>query len=301
MPPPRRQNSAVDALVEALRHDIRSGKLRPGQRIDLDEWGEGMGASRTPVRLALERLEAEGFVKLSGRRGATIIDVTLNHIEDVLCTRLVLDATLGRVGARNITQQDLDVLESLLEQIEAIKLPEEHAKMVDPAQRFHAQLFHAAGAPMMHRLAMQSVHHTDVFLSSMWFTNRRIADVGKAYFAQLYAACLAREWSSKIAYGPKTFESFRGRSHPLSSCSCGRLSTRGTTRSGPPATRPLPPAANAGRRMSPNPPTRSKTAEVQALKFRPAAALVRSSRPHDRCPLTVFAVSLPASMDAAPL
>ena len=193
MPPPRRQNSAVDALVEALRHDIRSGKLRPGQRIDLDEWGEGMGASRTPVRLALERLEAEGFVKLSGRRGATIIDVTLNHIEDVLCTRLVLDATLGRVGARNITQQDLDVLESLLEQIEAIKLPEEHAKMVDPAQRFHAQLFHAAGAPMMHRLAMQSVHHTDVFLSSMWFTNRRIADVGKAYFAQLYAACLARD------------------------------------------------------------------------------------------------------------
>jgi len=193
MPPPRRQNSAVDALVEALRHDIRSGKLRPGQRIDLDEWGEGMGASRTPVRLALERLEAEGFVKLSGRRGATIIDVTLNHIEDVLCTRLVLDATLGRVGARNITQQDLDALESLLEQIEAIKLPEEHAKMVDPAQRFHAQLFHAAGAPMMHRLAMQSVHHTDVFLSSMWFTNRRIADVGKAYFAQLYAACLARD------------------------------------------------------------------------------------------------------------
>ena len=193
MPPPRRQNSAVDALVEALRHDIRSGKLRPGQRIDLDEWGEGMGASRTPVRLALERLEAEGFVKLSGRRGATIIDVTLNHIEDVLCTRLVLDATLGRVGATNITQQDLDALESLLEQIEAIKLPEEHAKMVDPAQRFHAQLFHAAGAPMMHRLAMQSVHHTDVFLSSMWFTNRRIADVGKAYFAQLYAACLARD------------------------------------------------------------------------------------------------------------
>ncbi|MGO8859675.1 MAG: GntR family transcriptional regulator [Acidimicrobiales bacterium] len=193
MPPPRRQNSAVDALVEALRRDIRSGSLRPGQRIDLDEWGEGMGASRTPVRLALERLEAEGFVKLSGRRGATIIDVTLAHIEDVLCTRLVLDAALGRVGARNMTQQDLDALRSLLQQIEAIKLPEDHAKMVDPAQRFHAQLFQAAGAPMMHRLAMQSVHHTDVFLSSMWFTNRRIADVGKAYFAELCHACETRD------------------------------------------------------------------------------------------------------------
>jgi DNA-binding GntR family transcriptional regulator len=193
MAPPRRQNSAVDTLVEALRHDIMTGTLRPGQRIELDEWGDGMGASRTPVRLALERLEAEGFVKLSGRRGATIIDVTMTHIEDVLSTRLVLDAALGRVGAMNISEQDLNLLRSLRDEIEAIKLPEDHAKMVNPAQRFHAHLFQAAGAPMMYRLAMQSVHHTNVFLSSMWFTNRRIAYVGKAYFADLYSACEAKE------------------------------------------------------------------------------------------------------------
>jgi hypothetical protein len=93
----------------------------------------------------------------------------------------------------NMTQQDLKVLQSLLRQIEAIKLPEEHAKMVDPAQRFHARLFHAAGAPMMYRLALQSVHHTNVFLSSLWFTNRRIAYVGKEYFAQLYEACAAND------------------------------------------------------------------------------------------------------------
>ena len=75
MAPPRRENSAVDTLVEALRHDIMTGTLKSGQRIDLDEWAERVGASRTPVRLALERLETEGFVKLSGRRGAIIIDV----------------------------------------------------------------------------------------------------------------------------------------------------------------------------------------------------------------------------------
>jgi DNA-binding GntR family transcriptional regulator len=191
--PPRRQNSAVDTLVEALRRDVMTGRLSPGQRIDLDEWGEEMRASRTPVRLALERLEAEGFVKLSGRRGATIIDVTIAHVEDVLSTRLVLDAALGRVGTMNMTTQDLGSLHLLLKQIEDVKLPEEHVKMVDPAQRFHAQLFHAAGAPMMQRVAMQAVHHTNVFLSSMWFTNRRIAYVGKAYFGQLYKACEGKD------------------------------------------------------------------------------------------------------------
>jgi DNA-binding GntR family transcriptional regulator len=193
VPPPRRENSAVDTLVEALRHDIMTGTLKPGQRIDLDEWADRMEASRTPVRLALERLETEGFVKLSGRRGATIIDVTVSHIEDVLATRLVLDSALGRAGARNLTAHDLDTLRSFLERIEALTLPEEHAQMVEPALGFHAYLYQAAGAAMMFRLEMQSVHHTNVFLSSMWFTNRRIAYVGREHFRQLFKACEAKD------------------------------------------------------------------------------------------------------------
>jgi DNA-binding GntR family transcriptional regulator len=193
MAPPRRENSTVDALVEALRDDIMTGTLKPGQRVDQDEWAERMGASRTPVRLALERLETEGFVKLSGRRGAIIIDVTVTHIEDVLSTRLVLDAALGRTGARNLDAAGLETLHSILEEIEAVELPENHAGMVDPAQRFHGCLYQAANAPMMYRLVMQSVHHTNAFLSSLWFTNRRIAYVGKVYFAELYRACQAKD------------------------------------------------------------------------------------------------------------
>jgi DNA-binding GntR family transcriptional regulator len=193
MAPPRRENSTVDALVEALRDDIMTGTLKPGQRVDQDEWAERMGASRTPVRLALERLETEGFVKLSGRRGAIIIDVTVTHIEDVLSTRLVLDAALGRTGARNLDAAGLETLHSILQEIEAVELPENHAGMVDPAQRFHGRLYQAANAPMMYRLVMQSVHHTNAFLSSLWFTNRRIAYVGKVYFAELYKACHAKD------------------------------------------------------------------------------------------------------------
>jgi DNA-binding GntR family transcriptional regulator len=193
MAAPRRVNSVVDALVDALRHDIMAGRLRPGQRVDQDEWAERMGASRTPVRAALERLEAEGFVRLSGRRGATIIDVSLTHVEDVLSTRLVLDAVLGRVAATNLGPKDLDYLHSLLMQIDAVNLPEGHADIVEPAQRFHARLYEAAGAPMLCRLVMQSVRHTDVFLSGMWFTNRRIAYLGKAYFSELYKALEAKD------------------------------------------------------------------------------------------------------------
>ncbi len=205
----RRENSVVDALVDALRHDIMTGQLRPCQRIDQDEWAARVGASRTPVRSALERLETEGFVRLSGRRGATIIDVTTMHVEDVLSTRLVLDAMLGRVAASNLDRKDLEFLYSLLVQIEAVNLPEGYAEIVEPAQRFHGRLYQTAAAPMMGRLVLQSVHHTNVFLSSKWFTNRRIGYVSKAYFRELYQALeqkdldrverLIRDWRVDMA------------------------------------------------------------------------------------------------------
>ena len=57
-----------------------------------------MDVSRTPVRLALERLEAEGFVKLLPQRGAIVTELTVNDLEDVLANRLVLEAALGRGG-----------------------------------------------------------------------------------------------------------------------------------------------------------------------------------------------------------
>jgi DNA-binding GntR family transcriptional regulator len=205
----RRENSVVDALVDALRYDIMTGQLRPGQRIDQDEWADRVGASRTPVRAALERLEAEGFVRLSGRRGAMIIDVTMTHVEDVLSTRLVLDAVLGRVAAGNLDRKDLEFLHSMLVQIEGVSLPEGYAEIVEPARRFHARLYQAAAAPMLGRLVLQSVHHTNVFLSGRWFTNRRIAYVSKAYFSELYQALegknldrverLIRDWRVDMA------------------------------------------------------------------------------------------------------
>jgi DNA-binding GntR family transcriptional regulator len=179
--------------VDELRHDIMTGALRQGQRIDQDAWAERVGASRTPVRSALERLETEGFVKLSGRRGANIIELTITDIEDVLSTRLILDAALGRTAALDLDKATLDELRSILEQINAVKLPDDHAQMVEPTQRFHARLFQAAGASMMYRLENQSVQHTNVFLSNMWFRNRQIAYVGKAYFTELYKACEAHD------------------------------------------------------------------------------------------------------------
>jgi DNA-binding GntR family transcriptional regulator len=52
-------------VVDELRERIVSGKLSAGTRIDQQALAEELGVSRMPVREALRRLSAEGFVKLS--------------------------------------------------------------------------------------------------------------------------------------------------------------------------------------------------------------------------------------------
>ena len=193
MAAPRRENSVVDALVDELRHDIMTEKATSGTEDRPGRVGRANGSQPDARAVGARALGNRGLCPTCRAPGANIIDVTITHVEDVLATRLVLDAVLGRVAASNLDREDLDYLHSLLVQIEAVKLPEGHAEIVDPAQHFHTRLDEAAGAPMMSRLVMQSVHHTNVFLSGMWFTNRRIAYVGKAYFSELYKALEAKD------------------------------------------------------------------------------------------------------------
>ena len=51
------------------------------------------GVSRTPVREALLRLEAEGMIRLLPKRGALVLPVTAQEWRDVLDTRLLVEST----------------------------------------------------------------------------------------------------------------------------------------------------------------------------------------------------------------
>jgi DNA-binding GntR family transcriptional regulator len=193
MSPVQQKANSVDALVEAIREDIMTGVLGPGQHVSQDGFAERMHVSRTPVRLALERLEAEGFVRLLPRRGAVITEMTVTHLEDVLSSRLLLESGLGRAAARNLTDDDLRTLAAIAKKIDAVVLPEGHPDLVEPSHQFNVCLYQAANAPMMNRLAMQVVDHAHLFLNRYWYAKRRLAQVTKLYYAELFKACKARD------------------------------------------------------------------------------------------------------------
>ncbi len=64
--------SRTEAVLDAIKHAILAGELRPGQGLVETELAQMLGVSKTPVREALKTLAGAGLVTMSPYRGATV-------------------------------------------------------------------------------------------------------------------------------------------------------------------------------------------------------------------------------------
>jgi DNA-binding GntR family transcriptional regulator len=120
--------TTADAVCATLRHCIVEGALRPGQRLLSDDLANRMGVSRTPVREALRKLEAEGYVSASGK-GLVVREYSEKDLEEVFFIRELLEGAAARLAAENASSQELTHMAELLEDMEIA------------SQRGHADVF----------------------------------------------------------------------------------------------------------------------------------------------------------------
>jgi DNA-binding GntR family transcriptional regulator len=111
----------------AVRDDINSGRLRPGDRLRETEIAERMGVSRTPVREALKRLEADGLVSFGQPRGLTVTELSHSQILDLYAMREVLEGAAARFAAERASPLEVATLKQILEHHKAATSPSEVA------------------------------------------------------------------------------------------------------------------------------------------------------------------------------
>ena len=102
-----------DIIFETLRKAIVTGEIKPGERLMEVSLAEQMGVSRTPVREAIRRLEAEGLVTMTPRKGTHVSELSIRDIMDVLEVRTVLDKLATDLAAGRIQAAQLKNLETV--------------------------------------------------------------------------------------------------------------------------------------------------------------------------------------------
>ena len=99
------RRSLPDELVTLLRNMIIEGKLRPGSRIAESRLCTRFEVSRTPLREALKVLSVEGLVQLLPNKGATVVRVTPEQVEETLAVLGALEALAGERACARIDQE----------------------------------------------------------------------------------------------------------------------------------------------------------------------------------------------------
>src|SRR5579862_9089280 len=96
-----------------LRDRILTGRLRPGDRLDLEQITGEFGISRTPVREALLELSYEGLVAVTPRSGITVIGITPEDAVDNFAVLATLAGKAAEWATARITEPQLAELRQL--------------------------------------------------------------------------------------------------------------------------------------------------------------------------------------------
>lgn len=133
-----------EVVCETLRDAIRTGVLKPGERLMEIQLAEELGVSRTPVREAIRKLELEGYVIMMPRRGTYVANLSIRDVNEVFEIRTSLDSLASGLAAERITSEELERLERMLVLIGEYIEENDMDKIVETDTEFHDLLYQAS-------------------------------------------------------------------------------------------------------------------------------------------------------------
>ncbi len=131
-----------EAVFRSLCRALRAGHYRPGDRLREEDVAQRLKVSRTPVREALGRLMAKGFVEPASGRGLIVRSLGAAEVLELYAMREILEGAAARLAAQHASLPEIDALKDLERAFEANA--EDPAEMARLNRVFHEAIFRAA-------------------------------------------------------------------------------------------------------------------------------------------------------------
>ncbi|MFB9949081.1 GntR family transcriptional regulator [Rhizobium puerariae] len=113
------------SIYERLRDDIIHGRVKANERLKVADLAKRMGTSTNPVREALQQLRGEGFVIMTPNRGARVRPIDEDFVRDICEIEVLIEPALTRWFVGIATKADIDELERIQAEIEALNFADE--------------------------------------------------------------------------------------------------------------------------------------------------------------------------------
>jgi DNA-binding GntR family transcriptional regulator len=144
LPAPRR--TSVDEAYGAIKRRILDNEFPPGFQVLEQALALQLGVSRTPVREALLRLQAEGLIEIVPRHGMRVLPLSIADMQEIydVLTSLEPMAVL-LVARRKPSPEALAPMEKAVRDMERALRADDRDRWAEADERFHWRLLELCG------------------------------------------------------------------------------------------------------------------------------------------------------------
>ncbi len=145
----RVKGTGSKSVYDALRADILSLELEPGQLLDETTLAERFGLSRSPVREALIRLSSEELVVMLPNRSTIVAPIEITSFPRYVEALDVAQRANTRLAAELRTEADLKAMAKRQREFEAATKQGDHILMSETNKAFHMAIADAGRNPYL--------------------------------------------------------------------------------------------------------------------------------------------------------
>jgi DNA-binding GntR family transcriptional regulator len=156
MEPIARFDTKSRLAYEAIRKSITDGHYLPGEKIGISEVARQLKTSDIPVREAMQRLQAEGFLEYTPHVGFRVTKPDFDKYTDVYEVRQLLEADAAARAAVHRSADALAGLKQLREKMRVATAASDPNAFCELNHAFHAAIFSASDNPVLVRLIEQA-------------------------------------------------------------------------------------------------------------------------------------------------
>lgn len=146
-----------EIVYRELRKAILNGMFIPGQMLRQDDVAAKLGVSRSPLREALPRLEADGILVLHPRRGYAVAALDPKEIAEVFDLRRLIEVELARRSITRRTEADIAIIYTIVTEMKGLATQDNDdafSQWFELNKKFHDALLAPAQCPH-HMKALQ--------------------------------------------------------------------------------------------------------------------------------------------------
>lgn len=191
---PKVQSKTVQEIVYSeLENAIISGRIAPGKKLITEEISKMMDVSRIPVREAMGRLEARGFIYTRPKWGSVVKELSRENLQEISELRIQLEPKAAEKAVNFVDDKFLRELERAQEVFAKVRMTSDTGELLKSNRNFHFLIYKQAFSPILLDLIKQ-----------LW-------DKVSPYYHIMFAQSLEKSPKIGISYHEKIVENLKNK------------------------------------------------------------------------------------------